>query len=503
MTFRVCNYKIVSRKEEIMLLLILTVITSVPLLSNICNSAGGPQETVVIHADCSTFNPSNTVLTLFYSTDNQQSWQNQLMSLVGQPGYESTYATTITAPNSGNVYYYIRAENPLAASTLSPFNSENTWPVPMNLLALGNNDPTGDAQGAEGNWLDLTGLWVGYSQDRFYVLLTNNHNSWPLYSFPQPWYIYSAGFVNPEAPSDSYAFALCYANIPAVFTSGLYLINLYTGDFSRIADIELQTNGNRLYLRTLINDLVSHPKFGPWPNNTGYLAVAANTQSVYPIGGNYVRDTIKPIYFYAGYTPVFRVEVNRSPVLSNPTVQPRVGTPEINFLFSVQYADEDNNLPVERLIVIDDTVLYEMIPTGHRYRDGVPFRWQRAGFGAGWHRFYFRFNDGLTMVTSPLDSFYVGLQGISSYNQNVCRDETDLTVFPAIFNNQVRLITNGDEIVITNSTGRIVRRLLPSSSIIIWDGKNQAGNSVPPGVYLISARKGRSIKTVTVVKIGN
>uniref|UniRef100_A0A7V3PSK4 Uncharacterized protein n=1 Tax=candidate division WOR-3 bacterium TaxID=2052148 RepID=A0A7V3PSK4_UNCW3 len=473
-----------------MLLTILLSGFGVARLSNICNSAPAPQGNVVVNVDCFTQDRLLIALNLLYSTDDQQSWTSLNMNLLGTPGYESTYTAQFQVPAGGNVYYYLRAESPAGGSTLSPFNTNNSWPPPQNLLALANNDPVGDANAPEGNWLDLTGCWVGYSSDRFYAMLTNNYNSWPLYSFPQPWYIYSVGFVNPEASSDTYVFALAYANIPAVFTTGLYLINRYTGDFSRIADIDAQTNGNRLYLRALINDFVNHPKFGPWPNNCGYLAVAANTQSVYPIGGNYLRDTTIPAYFYAGLTPVFTIGANYAPVLSAANVNPRSGPPGTKFLFSVRYQDDDNNLPTEKVLIIDSRN-YTLVPNGHYYQGGVIFREWLTGFDEGWHRFYFQFSDGMAVVTTPLDSFYVGSTGL---NDAVIAGAEQQVIMPTLFNNVLPL-TNLEEVVIYNSAGHLIRKL---SGVSCWDGCDEHGNYMPAGVYYLFPKNRRAVMVVKI-----
>ncbi|MEO0010301.1 MAG: hypothetical protein ABIK51_07265 [candidate division WOR-3 bacterium] len=463
-----------------------------PEFREICNSAPPPDSQVVVNADIIAGDERFTDVTLFYSTDSQQSWIELAMSRLGTPGYESTWYARFPLPASGTVYYYIRAEIPEGAATLAPYNSANSWVPPLNLLALGNQDPTGDARSPEGNWLDLTGFRVGYSADHFYALLTNNHNSWPLYSFPQPWYIYSVGFVNPEAPSDSYVFALCYADIPAVFTTGLYLINRYTGDFSRLAGIDAQTSGNRLYLRGLIADFTSHPKFGPWPNNCGYLAVAANTQSVYPIGGNYVRDTTLPANFYAGFTPGFTVGTNQPPLLSAPAVTPRSGAPADSFLFSVRYQDPDNHLPVERAVVIDD-VPFPLVAGSHRYQGGVIFRTWRSGFTAGWHRFFFQFSDGMVTVSTSVDSFLVSLTGMDG---NPAGPAGFIPAgCPRIFRHQLPVATNGP-LRIYNSAGQCVRNLPAGSRS--WDGTDDQGRVLPAGVYSLFTRDLRQERVVKV-----
>ncbi len=463
---------------------VLLLASATPTLTDVCNSAPAAGGHVTVNGEIATSGQDLSVGRLFYSTDNQASWIELPMSRMADPGYESTHVATFAVGSSGTVWYYLRGLSAANIATQSPYNSTNTWPPGMNLLALAANDPTGDAIDPEGNWVDLTGAWVGYSGNKFYGSLTNNHTSWPLYTFPQPWFIYSIGFVNPEAPTDTYAFSLSYANVPGVFTTGLYLINRYAASYERIGNADASTSGNRLHLRCDASDMVGHPKFGPWPNTSGFLSVAANTQAIYPIGGAALRDTTAPANYYATRTPSFAIGQNRGPTLTDPHVNPRSGSPSTYFVFTVTYTDVDSNLPTERGLLVDGNPYY-LVPASHRYEAGVRFGRELAKFSPGWHRFSFRFSDGMNQVTTAQDSFYVGSTDVAE--AGTASRAGRLHSWPNPFSRKTTLSGTRDNgaITITGADGRVLRILKPLSyDCVEWDGCDKSGRPVPAGVYV-------------------
>jgi hypothetical protein len=468
-----------------------------PAISAVCNSAAAPGGRVELNADCAQAGDGPTTAALFWSSDSQVTWARLDLARHGEPGFDSTFAGVITAPSSGTVHYYVRASDGDNWSTQAPFNAANRWPPAPGLLASTADEPAGDANDPEGDWLDLTGAFVGYSATHFYVALSNNHNSWPTYSFPQPWYIYSLGFVNPAAPSDTWAFAVSYANIPAVYTTGLYAINRYANSFERVADAEAVTAGNRLSLRCPIASFTGDPRFGPWPNDLGFLTAAANTQAIYPIGGSRMRDTTAGCWFYADRSPRFAVGVNSPPLLSSPRVLPASGSPETEFWFSVRYTDLDTNLPVLRAVVIDaETVALR--PNQHRYGEGVLFDCRRSGFAPGTHHFNFTFNDGVAAVSSPTDSFTVasvGLAGPAPVAQ--CR----VSASPNPFRDRVTIRLSGPStsspcpfltLSVHDAVGR-TRKSVPGDPA---PGFVLDLDFLPSGVYFVSAGSSAPLRLV-------
>ncbi len=375
--------------------------------ANICNSAPAPGGTEFINVDIASFTGTDLATRFFHSIDNQSTWAEQSMSLLGTPGYENTWQGSLAVPTSGTVWYYLQADSAQFRATQSPHNSTDAWPPTDNLVAWAAVEPSGDAfNEPEGPWLDLTGVWLGYSDEYFYFRLTNNHDSWPTSGGLLKWYFYSVGFANPEAPSDTWVFAPVYIDAWPVMQFGLFAINRYTDDTpQRIGDIDYQTAGNRLDMRCHITDMTGDPRFGPWPNIQRWLACAANAQTVTP-GGATLKDTTATCTYYAGRTQSKPVGQNTPPQVNMSSVEPDSGTSQTDFLFSVRYADADTNLPVvRRLLVENDT--FELVPNGHGYWSGVVFRRTLGGFNPGWHRFSFLFDDGMSAVVSPQDSFFV------------------------------------------------------------------------------------------------
>ena len=460
-----------------------------PELSCVVNSAAVPSGTVKVNCDCHILPMApgaDLELALFYSSNGQQSWTEHAMSPVGLPGFDSTWATMVTAPGSGAGYYYISARAGRNFATGAPRNDANAWPPGGNLLASCASEPTGDTlNDPNGPWLDLTGCRVGWSGDRFYGMLTNNHNSWPTGSFPGPWYVYSIGFRNPAAPSDSYAFVMSYANVLGLYTSALYEINQLTEEYAVIGDVDVSTNGNRLYLRCRVADLVARPRFGPWPNERGCLTkLQGSTQSVTLSQNHYNHDTTDLCRFYAARLPVFTVGQNQSPLLSRPRVVPQSGTPETEFWFNVQYSDPDSNLPVIRRVVVDGADTVHLKPANHRYWTNVSYDGYRSGFAPGPHEALFVFHDGVAEATA-VDTFRV--DDTTGIAEIAGTPVSRLSAAPNPFGHAVTLsglVRNVPARVLT-TTGRLVRRFATKGTRWTWDGRDGSGAHVPPGIYFV------------------
>jgi hypothetical protein len=448
-----------------------------PLLENVCNSAGAPSGTAVVNADGSDVNDWATSARVYWSIDNQASWTEVSMSRVGEPGFDSTFAASFGLPGAGTVWYYVNADDGQGYGTQAPFNQGNTWPPGDNLLARAALDDTGDASNPEGPYLDLTGASVGRSGDRFYCTLTNNSNQWPTSGGLLKWFAYSFGFVNPEAPSDSWVFGPIYVSAWPVMEHGLFAINRYTGATpERIGDIDYQTAGNRLSMRCLISDLAGDPRFGPWPNSCGWLWGGATTLSITP-GGSSTRDTTFPGRVHLDRTPRFTVNQNNPPVLSRARVLPDTGTSDSSFWFNVTYSDPDTNLPVLRAVEVDDTISIDLQPSNHRYWQSVSYSAYRSGFEPGLHRARFVFNDGMAEVTADAEFFVTGL-GVSDRG---CRtDRFRIAARPNPFGASVRLDRTG-RVEIRDAGGRLVRVL--GSREPAWDGRDRRGQVLNAGVY--------------------
>jgi hypothetical protein len=462
-----------------------------PTLTSVCNSAPAPGGVAVVDADASDAAGLTDDMTavLFYSFDNQATWQQTAMAPVGLPGYDSTLEASFPVPGSGSVRYFVRASSGSNFGTQSPFNSGNVWPVSDNWLAEIADEPAGDTfNSPRGAYLDLTSAAIGSSDSFFYCRLTNNNNSWPTRaSILGPWFIYAVGFRNPAAPSDTWGFAMTYCNIAGIYSSGLFESSTSGSAFERFADIDAVTSGNRLVMRCRISDLLSRERFGPWPNEYGFLTgVRADTRSADLSMVSTPHDTTGFCRFYVNRTPGFMIGPNAAPILSQARVVPRQGQPETNFWFNARYTDADSNLPVVHSVVVDDDT-FSLKPNHHQYWAGVLFDVTRSGFEVGWHRFHFLFNDGMAEVTSSPDSFEILGTAAADPSQGALDRTFDARPNP--FSSTVRLRggPHGRSLMIFDHRGRMVRSLATggSEAAVTWDGRDGSGCVLPDGVYFL------------------
>ena len=463
-----------------------------PMLYNVCNSAPQAAGTVVVNLDApDVINPTDAVsATLFYSTDNQATWQPVPMTVSGAPGYESTLVASFTIPPSGTVYYYVRAQNETNWGTEGPLNSGNVWPVTDNWLADLANEPTGDMENnPDGNFLDLTSVAMSYSDTYFYGRLTNNYNSWPLDGgWLGPWYLYTVGFRNADAYTlDTFAYAMTYADAPLGNGSGLYEVNAFTSAFTQIGDIDVSTSGNRLVMRGLISDLTSRRGFQPWPNTGGFICSAkGDTRSANAVLQSWRHDSTNSARFYIDKSPGFVVGANTPPELTVPRVFPRFGDDTSHFRFTVTYTDADTNLAVLHAVVVDGETT-SLRPNHHRYYEGVNYSATETGFSTGTHRFHFAFDDGMGVVESPEDTFVVsGGTGVAE-GPTPSGSGFTLEARPNPFTNVVELRgrVRSRVLHIFDHCGKLVARLQQASegAVVRWDGTDDAGNRLPGGVY--------------------
>jgi hypothetical protein len=461
-----------------------------PLLSNVCGSAPAAGGTAFVHADIA--GPAaDAVITAWvnYSTNDGASWTPAAMTRLAQPGWDSTWQGSFPLPGSGSVLWYVQCEDGSNWATQGPRNNADAWPPGPNLLARAATEPAGDmVNNPPGNWLDLTDVRFGISGEWIYARMTNNHNSWPYSTtFPLRWYLYAAGFRNPDAAQDTFSWVFAYGNILGIYETGLYMINGYTEQFERVGDIESSTAGNVLSMRCRISTLTSNPKFGPWPIPSGHLRAArGDTRSVDISQNATLHDTSNQCRWYVDRSPGFVVGQNRPPALNLPTVVPREGGPATEFVFSTDYTDPDSNLPVLRKVIVDAETI-ELVPNGHRWHRPVVFSVRRGGFAPGIRRFRYLFSDGLATVTSEPDSFVV-------------TDPTAVAELPASpagfaaapnpFRHAVELLVppGWQGVDIFAPSGRLVGGFPAGRHR--WDGTDESGRLLPAGVYFLRARAG-------------
>ena len=466
-----------------------------PLLRNLSNSAPAPNGAVCVSVDVTEapYHWGELTATLFYSTDNQSSWQSVPMTLVGGEGYDSTYEAGFALPGSGVVHYYVRASNGTNYATGAPFNGTDSWPAPDCYMADFAPEEAGDAfNNPHGDYLDLTSAALGYSDGWFYSRLTNNSNSWPTSGgILGPWFAYSAGFANNDADSDTWGYSMTFVNLLGIYRTGFYELNKHTESFERIGDVEAYTSGNRLVMRCRLSDLIVRPHWGTWPIKSGCLKVVkAETRSGNASLQYVMHDTTFPAVYYIDRSPSFTIGANRVPVLSQAGVTPRTGDAATPFWFSVCYADPDTNPPVRRALVVDSDT-FDLAAAHHCYWRTTAFDIRRGGFGPGWHRFHFTFSDGMAEVATQPDSFFVGTNAIVEIPAAI---PEGIVASPNPFTDRVRLafprLARAIEIV--DAAGRRVRTFgAPGADgSVSWDGTDETGRALSPGVFFLRESDG-------------
>ena len=295
-------------------------------------------------------------------------------------------------------------------------------------------------------------------------------------------------------------FALAYGNILGMYEPGLYAINGYTSEFERFADIDYRTDGNVLNMRAMISDLVAHPKFGPWPNPSGFLRAArGDTRSVDVGGNNTLHDTSNQSRLYVNRSPRVMVGHNAAPTLMLPGVLPDTGSDTTHFRFTVDYTDTDTNLPLLHAVLVDSDT-FDLAPTGHRYERNVLFSTIRTGFTPGWHTYRFVFDDGMAAVTSAVDSFLVTSVALAEMSG---RQIDEFTAAPVPFRDRVRFSVPRawHGLRIHAPDGRLLRTLGAGTST--WDARDTDGRLVPVGVYIVTPVARLAHTCHAILRLGN
>jgi hypothetical protein len=172
-----------------------------PLLSG-CSSAGNSGGPVMFNCDFT--GTAGNGVGLHYRGQSESSFNTAAMNPVGRPpDYEFTYQSTVNfSSDPGTLEYYFSAQQDTLLTTQSPKNTNNQFPPSSYKYAHFLADPQGDmAGGSAGNWLDLTGSGMSYSDTRLYFFLQNRTGTWPqsqLFTY----FVYTAGFMITSGPED-------------------------------------------------------------------------------------------------------------------------------------------------------------------------------------------------------------------------------------------------------------------------------------------------------------
>jgi len=339
---------------------------------------------------------------LYYREPAATFWNTQEITFLYHACTTYTFSTQLHyQPAADALEWYFRSENDTAVVSQVPKNSDNQFPVPLHLLADLGADPIGDPQNTTRTNLDITHFYAGYSETRLYFRFDNNGGGYPTSSGLFTYFVYSVGLVDPDA-TDSVAYVLVYANVPAIFNPGLYRLNPADSSFSLIGSITYNISGNSLSLSCSISDLIAQPEWSDWPPPSGFIGCMAVT-ATQTLSGLETNDLSKAGVLAPKSNFLIFSAPNQAPLLSNSSLN-HIGGGEIEAL--IQYTDADNHLPVVRSLIFDG-MDYPMVACVKNYDSAATFEFSPIVSASGWYPYYFIFSDGVEVVQTLADSIYI------------------------------------------------------------------------------------------------
>lgn len=372
------------------------------LLSNLCSSA--PNTSFHTHCDLSDSLSSlpNTEAKVFISNDNQISWiENDDVQPLNIVGFENTWSAITSIPNmQDNAWWYLSGSLDSeslglnfgqATVSQSPYNENNVFPIPNNLLATLANDDPSDGTGGSGQ--DIVNLKASYSDDQLYTSLELNGSCCSEGGFFGPWNLYVIAIVNPDNIENPVAYAYAYGNggfgqlYPGIYKIQGDFISGEVGDFGVIStDFDYNLSGNSLQARSLLSTITEDADWGVWPNSYEGVGLVGVTISAGLSGLSISTDILDTSDVGLLVMSTQSQTSNSSPVLSDAVYEEGI--------LSVVYTDIDNNLATVSDVFVDD-MGFAMTPNSHTYSEGVTFS---ATIGSGYNYATLSFSDGSESV---------------------------------------------------------------------------------------------------------
>jgi hypothetical protein len=368
-------------------------------ITNGCSSAGSVVSPVKFNCDFAG-EPGDSVFLRHRGQSDTAFFETAMIRVGDIPDYEFTFEKSLDftlSPGVLEYYFYARRDTLLA--TQSPKNANNQYPPASYKYAHFMPDAQGDmAPGSLGNWLDLTSSGMTYSDTRLFCYLRNVSGTWPqneLFDY----FVYTMGFMI-ASETDSSFYALVYANVPLLLSTGLYVLEISDSTFTRIGNINAAINNGALHMACDLSAFAADPGWPGWPPPQGYIFPVGATLTA-GLSGQYANDNTYPS-LYQPRTQYLDFTANGPPWLSSP----RIDFDSESLISSVAYHDPENNLPVTRLFHLDSNTS-NMSSPDHSYADSAAFGTALGAPGEGWHRYYFEFSDGVLTAATEVDSFHV------------------------------------------------------------------------------------------------
>ncbi len=421
-----------------------------------------------------------------YKGQSDDGYYQREMQLMDEfPYYINTYECDQSFDSSpGLLNFYFSAGNDSLKATQSPKNTGDIFPPPSYLYAPLATDASGDAQNPAGDWLDLTGSGICYSENRVYAHMENVSGTWPT-SQGLNAFVYTIGFASLSG-QDTTIYAMVYGNIIFVITPGLYKINLADTSFTRLGDIDNTVTGGQLHMACNIADFENDPDWPGWPPPSGFLVILGISITI-----GLTEQSLNDYTYPSLYVPETQYVDFDSDTPPEITAHRTESLPGITTTVRASYYDADNNLPLTRILFYD-WGFYDMASFDHTYVDTSEFEKLLAWPGDGWHYYWFRFSDGDETVETPMDSVYLTSTDIED-NSSLPQEFSLYQNYPNPFNGSTVITFNMPQpgevnLIIYDILGREVTEIVNSNAYsgqhtVIWDGKNSARQSVPSGVY--------------------
>jgi len=435
-----------------------------------------------------------------YKGQSDDDYYQREMQLMDEfPYYISTYEYDQYFDDPpGLMNFYFCAGNDTLKATQSPENTDNIFPPPSYLYAPLSTDASGDAENPAGDWLDLTGSGICYSDTRVYVHMENVSGTWPT-SQGLNAFIYAIGFVSLN-DIDSTMYALVYGNIPLVISPGLYKLTLADTSFTRLGDADYTVANGQLHLACDIADFENDPNWPGWPPPSGFLVTMGIS-----LTAGFTQQALNDYTYPSVFVPKTQYvdfDNNTPPEIIDYRVE---SVPGVTTTVKADYYDVDNNLPLTRILYFD-WGFYDMASFDHTYADTSEFEKILAWPGEGWHYYRFRFSDGVETVETPMDSVYLTLTDIED-NSSLPVEFSLYQNYPNPFNGSTVITFNLPQpgqvnLTIYDILGREIVSLADEtftagSHTITWN----AENGLSSGIYFYRLKANDEISTQQMVYI--
>jgi len=165
------------------------------------------------------------------------------------------------------------------------FWDAETFPPNLNRMAYIATDATGDSVSVYSPNLDIEETYAAKGPQKLYYSMKNTSGLFPTMNSITSFNVYMALIINPEAATDTLAYAMVYSfNIPGLISNGLYKLSFDSSSsmpaFTRLGNIQAQVSSGALHMACNFADLTADPDFGAWPNASNSLAMEATTVAV-------------------------------------------------------------------------------------------------------------------------------------------------------------------------------------------------------------------------------